>query len=271
MANLYRHPLSVMQAAQAALTADLGKEMAVLAARRLPVLILWSDDDRLIPMAAFDTFCSAFGTEGHVVSGGHSWLLANPDVFGEVLDNVIHVEGREHGARAATTSVDEVRRLLAADLPAADDGTSAVGRRVTVVGAQRGARRAGRRPRPVPPASAPRRGPRRRSPAPGRRAVPADGGGPGPSGLPGRLHRRPRDRRGVRRQRIGDDVAGTSTSPSTRSPFASTAAVDAAHLGADRRPPAGQRGVAGAGSSSDHPGGPVSPRPAPARARRSCG
>ena len=114
MANLYRHPMSVLQAAQAALTADLGKEMAVLAARRLPVLILWSDADRLIPVAAFDTFCSAFGTEGHVVSGGHSWLLANPDVFGEVLDNVIHVEGRERGARAATTSVDEVRRLLAA-------------------------------------------------------------------------------------------------------------------------------------------------------------
>ena len=113
MANLQRHPFTVLQAAQAALTADLRTEMAVLAARGLPVLILWSDGDRMIPLAAFDTFCSTFGTDGHVVRGGHSWLLANPDVFGEVLDNVIHIEGREHGARAATTSVDEVRRLLA--------------------------------------------------------------------------------------------------------------------------------------------------------------
>ncbi|HEU4840408.1 MAG TPA: alpha/beta fold hydrolase [Ilumatobacteraceae bacterium] len=113
LANLRRHPFSVLQAAQAALTADLRAEMAVLAARALPVLVLWSDGDRLIPIAAFDTFCSAFGTDGHVVRGGHSWLLANPDVFGEVLDNVIHVEGQQHGARAATTSVDEVRRLLA--------------------------------------------------------------------------------------------------------------------------------------------------------------
>ncbi len=113
LANLRRHPFTVLQAAQAALTADLRTEMAVLAARRLPVMVLWSDGDRLIPVAAFDTFCSTFGTDGHVVRGGHSWLLANPDVFGEVLDNVIHVEGREHGARAATTSVDGVRRLLA--------------------------------------------------------------------------------------------------------------------------------------------------------------
>jgi pimeloyl-ACP methyl ester carboxylesterase/glycine cleavage system regulatory protein len=112
LANMSRHPFSVLQAAQAALTADLRMEMGVLAARGLPVLVLWSDGDRLIPLAAFDTFCSTFGTDGHVVRGGHSWLLANPDVFGEVLDNVIHVEGREHGARAATTSIDEVRRLL---------------------------------------------------------------------------------------------------------------------------------------------------------------
>ena len=113
LANMSRHPFSVLQAAQAALTADLRTEMAVLAARRLPVLILWSEGDRLIPAEAFDTFCSAFGTDGHVVRGGHSWLLADPDVFAEVLDNVIHVEGRDHGAQAATTRVERVRRLLA--------------------------------------------------------------------------------------------------------------------------------------------------------------
>ncbi|MFT3853750.1 MAG: alpha/beta fold hydrolase [Ilumatobacteraceae bacterium] len=112
LANLWRHPLSVLQASQAALTADLRTEMAVLAERQLPVLVLWSDDDRLIPLSAFDTFCSTFGTDGHVVRGGHSWLLANPEVFGEVLDNVIQVQGGEHGSRAATASVAELRRLL---------------------------------------------------------------------------------------------------------------------------------------------------------------
>ena len=198
LANLRRHPFTVLQAAHAALTADLRTEMAVLAARGLPVLILWSDGDRLIPLAAFDTFCSTFGTDGHVVRGGHSWLLANPDVFGEVLDNVIHVEGRAHGARAATTSVDEVRRLLATTSAAADDGAPAARRRVAAVGAERGPGRAGRRPRPVPSPGPPRRGSCRRPPAAGRRPVPADGGRPGPSRLPGRHHRGPGDRRRVR-------------------------------------------------------------------------
>jgi pimeloyl-ACP methyl ester carboxylesterase len=52
LANLQRHPFSVMQAAQAALSADLRKEMAELAARELPVLVLSSDDDRVIPSNA---------------------------------------------------------------------------------------------------------------------------------------------------------------------------------------------------------------------------
>ena len=111
----------------------------MLAARRLPVLILWSDADRLIPVAAFDTFCSAFGTEGHVVSGGHSWLLANPDVFGEVLDNVIHVEGQ----RARRTGGHHERRRGPSpprrDVPAAGDGR---------VGCWTACRRCGRSVRP---------------------------------------------------------------------------------------------------------------------------
>jgi predicted amino acid-binding ACT domain protein len=112
LANLQRHPFSVMQAAQAALSADLRKEMAELAARELPVLVLSSDDDRVIPSTAFETFCSTFGTDGQMVRGGHSWLLANPEAFGEVLDNVISVQGGEHGARAATGNVAQLRELL---------------------------------------------------------------------------------------------------------------------------------------------------------------
>ena len=138
LANLSRHPLTVLQAAQAALTADLRTEMAVLAARGLPVLILRSDGDRLIPLAAFDTFCSTFGTDGHVVRGGHSWLLANPDVFGEVLDNVIHVEGRAHGAACGDDDRRPGAPAAGDDIPAADDGQPAARRRVAAVGAERG-------------------------------------------------------------------------------------------------------------------------------------
>lgn len=113
LSNFQRAPWSVMQTAQAALWADLRKEMAALAARQLPVLVLWSDDDRVVPLDSFDTFCSTFGTDGQMVRGGHSWLLADPEAFGEVLDNVISVQGGEHGASAATGSIAQLRALLA--------------------------------------------------------------------------------------------------------------------------------------------------------------
>ncbi|MCU1501760.1 MAG: Alpha/beta hydrolase fold, partial [Ilumatobacteraceae bacterium] len=111
--NMWRNPFAVMHAAHLAMSADLTAEMAELARRELPVLVLWSDRDRLVPLTAFDTFCSTFGTDGKVVRGGHSWLLANPDVFGEVLDNVIQVQSAEHGVRATTANISELRELLA--------------------------------------------------------------------------------------------------------------------------------------------------------------
>jgi pimeloyl-ACP methyl ester carboxylesterase/glycine cleavage system regulatory protein len=111
--NTIRNPLAVLRAGLIAASADLTREMAVLAERNLPVLVLWSDHDGVIPLSAFDTFCSTFGTDGHVVRGGHSWLLANPDVFGEVLDNVIHLQSAQHGTRAATANTSQLRELLA--------------------------------------------------------------------------------------------------------------------------------------------------------------
>jgi pimeloyl-ACP methyl ester carboxylesterase/predicted amino acid-binding ACT domain protein len=113
LANLVRNPLAVVQAGRLAMSADLATEMATLAERQLPVLVLWSDRDGVIPLSAFDTFCSTFGTDGHVVRGGHSWVLANPDVFGEVLDNVIRMQSAEDGARAATANTSQLRELLA--------------------------------------------------------------------------------------------------------------------------------------------------------------
>jgi pimeloyl-ACP methyl ester carboxylesterase/glycine cleavage system regulatory protein len=110
--NLITHPTSLAEVAALALTADLRGEMAVLAQRKTPVLVLWSDRDGLIPLSAFDTFCSTFGTDGHVVSGGHSWLLTDPDVFGEVLDNVIRMQRDQVGTQRASDGATEVRRLL---------------------------------------------------------------------------------------------------------------------------------------------------------------
>ncbi|MCU1397279.1 MAG: Alpha/beta hydrolase fold [Acidimicrobiales bacterium] len=111
--NIARHPLAVLQAGWLALSADLSTEMAALAERELPVLVLWSDHDGVIPLSAFDTFCSTFRTDGQVVHGGHSWLLTNPDVFGEVLDNLVHLENVHEGRRVAADNVAHLRELLA--------------------------------------------------------------------------------------------------------------------------------------------------------------
>ncbi len=110
--NVVRQPQAVLRAGWLAATADLTREMKALAERQLPVLLLWSDQDGVIPLSAFDTFCATFGTDGHVVHGGHSWLLADPDVFGEVLDNVIHIQNTQRGLRAATANVEHLRDLL---------------------------------------------------------------------------------------------------------------------------------------------------------------
>ena len=35
--------------------------------------------------------CVAVGAEGRVIDGAHSWLLADPDAFGEVITNDLNV------------------------------------------------------------------------------------------------------------------------------------------------------------------------------------
>ncbi len=110
--NVLRNPLAVADAGRLAITGDLRDEMEALAARGTPTLVLWSDNDEVIPLTAFDTFSSTFGGEAQVVPGGHSWLLASPDVFGEVLDNVLHMQASDAHAHAATATITEVRELL---------------------------------------------------------------------------------------------------------------------------------------------------------------
>jgi pimeloyl-ACP methyl ester carboxylesterase/predicted amino acid-binding ACT domain protein len=96
VANLLHNPLGLLRAGNLARTADLGAELAELRRRDLPVLALTTEGDGVIPQAAFEALCKAVGTEGHVVSGRHTWLLADPDTFGEVLGNVVEVRVASH-------------------------------------------------------------------------------------------------------------------------------------------------------------------------------
>ena len=89
--NLIRNPRALIRVANLARKADLTEELEHLKERKLPVVVLWGDSDRIIPRTSFDALCAAIGSEGEVVSGNHSWLLADPDSFGEVMTNIVDV------------------------------------------------------------------------------------------------------------------------------------------------------------------------------------
>lgn len=90
--NVLRSPRSMWSAAMLAANADLRDELGQLRARQLPVVVLSGEDDGVIPMSAFDALCGALGIEGQVLKGNHSWLLANPDAFDEVMANVVELQ-----------------------------------------------------------------------------------------------------------------------------------------------------------------------------------
>jgi pimeloyl-ACP methyl ester carboxylesterase len=89
--NAVRNPLALWRIGNLARRADLTSELESLKQSKLPVIVLWGDKDAIIPRASFDALCAAIGSEGEVLSGRHSWLLADPDAFGEVMTNVVSV------------------------------------------------------------------------------------------------------------------------------------------------------------------------------------
>lgn len=89
--NLLRNPTALVRVGRIARRADLTRELEELKDRQLPVVVLWGTNDEVIPRASFEALCGAVGTAGELVDGSHSWLLADPDAFGEVVTNVIDV------------------------------------------------------------------------------------------------------------------------------------------------------------------------------------
>ncbi|MBW3651088.1 MAG: alpha/beta hydrolase [Actinobacteria bacterium] len=89
--NLLRNPRGLWRVAQLVRSADLTHELEELRGRKLPVVVVWGDQDRIITRDSFDALCTAIGAQGEVVAGTHTWLLADPDSFGEVMTNVVEV------------------------------------------------------------------------------------------------------------------------------------------------------------------------------------
>jgi pimeloyl-ACP methyl ester carboxylesterase len=115
--NLLRNPKAMWKVGNLARQADLRPELEELRERRLPVVVLWGEQDKIIPRASFDALCAAIGSEGEVVPGNHSWLLADPDAFGEVMTNIMSVAELARELEAKEESDDDgsprgLRRLL---------------------------------------------------------------------------------------------------------------------------------------------------------------
>jgi pimeloyl-ACP methyl ester carboxylesterase len=90
--NLFRNPRAIWDVAHLARTADLTGELEELKRRRLPVVILWGRSDKVIPPASLESLCTALGDPKLItVPGKHSWLLADPQGFGEVMTDVVGV------------------------------------------------------------------------------------------------------------------------------------------------------------------------------------
>ncbi|HUC37293.1 MAG TPA: alpha/beta fold hydrolase [Acidimicrobiales bacterium] len=110
--NFLRNPLGLARAALIAQSADLRAELAELKKAEVPVLALTSEGDRVIPRSAFEALCDTVGADHRVVSGGHAWLLVDPDSFGEVLASTIDVQVAEHKATRAASLRSEIEHLL---------------------------------------------------------------------------------------------------------------------------------------------------------------
>lgn len=89
--NILHNPVGIWRVGQLARHLDLAAELSDLRASGIPLVALRGDQDNVIPKASFDALCAALGSTGEVVHGRHSWLLTDPDTFGEVLANSVAV------------------------------------------------------------------------------------------------------------------------------------------------------------------------------------
>jgi pimeloyl-ACP methyl ester carboxylesterase len=91
--NALTNPRAIWRAAELARNADLRVELTALAERGLPVSILWGSEDNVVPEATFLALCEAAGAPGDIIEdAGHSWLLADPEGFGDLVTNSLAVQ-----------------------------------------------------------------------------------------------------------------------------------------------------------------------------------
>jgi pimeloyl-ACP methyl ester carboxylesterase len=90
--NLVREPRALWHSAKLARSADLTTQLEELRRRRVPIVVVWGSRDQIITRASLDHMCEALGQPATVtVDGTHSWLIADPNAFGEVMINDVGI------------------------------------------------------------------------------------------------------------------------------------------------------------------------------------
>lgn len=125
--NLVRNPRAIVKVANLARRADVRTELESLRDSGMSISIIWGKRDGIIPRESFEALCIASGVEGTVVEGSHSWLLADPQKFGEVITNDVRVaqaardlekalpEGKRKGLRRVQTLAPRRRKTPASE------------------------------------------------------------------------------------------------------------------------------------------------------------
>lgn len=103
--NLVRDPLGFLRVGRLASGANLLPQLEELRRREMPVVVLWGDEDRVLPAASMEAMVAALGGRPQVVPGSHGWLLEDPDRFGEIMTNVVGVAEAARDAVAADDAV----------------------------------------------------------------------------------------------------------------------------------------------------------------------
>ncbi len=83
--NLLRNLPEVLKVVNIVRNADLLKEIEKASNAGVPISIVWSDRDRLVPHGAVTGLCRAAGVRSVVVEGSHTWLISEPDMFADVV------------------------------------------------------------------------------------------------------------------------------------------------------------------------------------------
>ena len=83
--NVLRNPFGVAKVGRLARNADLLAALRTVADRHVPITVVHSDRDGVIPASSFESLCGAANVEGRRVKGIHSWPLTSPALFAEIV------------------------------------------------------------------------------------------------------------------------------------------------------------------------------------------